>query len=143
MARILLVDTPETGPPTAAEIRKMLPEHRVFTKGTGEGAVDWFLKEPAAADLILTSLALPGIDGAELYSEIREIPAGERVPFVFMITDDGQRRDLPLVVRPLRTSESRSILKPFDRVTLELFVLSALKEPEGRWNRHLDALSEK
>jgi putative two-component system response regulator len=64
---------------------------QVRTATHGEAALESFAKERPA--LILSDIAMPGMDGIELYETVRSQPGGKETPFVFL-TARGTREDI-------------------------------------------------
>jgi putative two-component system response regulator len=64
---------------------------QVRTATHGEAALESFASERPA--LILSDIAMPGMDGIELYEAVRSQPGGKETPFVFL-TARGTREDI-------------------------------------------------
>lgn len=64
---------------------------QVRTATHGEAALESFLKE--RPELILSDIAMPGMDGIKLYEAVRDLPGGKETPFVFL-TARGAREDV-------------------------------------------------
>ena len=64
---------------------------QVRTATHGEAALESFRKE--RPKLILSDIAMPGMDGIKLYEAVRELPGGREIPFVFL-TARGAREDV-------------------------------------------------
>lgn len=66
--------------------------------------------EAELPDIIVADVLMPGLDGWELFEEIRKRPSTARVPFVFLTTE----RDLPQRLRGFHMGADDYITKPFD-----------------------------
>ena len=64
---------------------------QVRTATHGEAALELFRKE--RPELILSDIAMPGMDGIMLYEAVRDLPGGKETPFVFL-TARGAREDV-------------------------------------------------
>ena len=64
---------------------------QVRTATHGEAALESFRQERPS--LILSDIAMPGMDGIELWEALRDLPGGRDVPFVFL-TARGAREDV-------------------------------------------------
>jgi len=90
---------------------------------SGQRAID---NAPAfKPDLILLDVMMPGLDGIETFARLKEIPAIEATPIVFMTAKAMQDE----VERYLSLGAAGVISKPFDPLTLP----AQLREI---WDRH-------
>ncbi len=64
---------------------------QVRTATHGEAALELFRME--RPELILSDIAMPGMDGIKLYEAVRNLPGGKETPFVFL-TARGAREDV-------------------------------------------------
>lgn len=64
---------------------------QVRTATHGEAALESFCNE--RPELILSDIAMPGMDGIELFEAVRDLPGGKETPFVFL-TARGTREDV-------------------------------------------------
>lgn len=64
---------------------------QVRTATHGEAALESFRK--VRPELILSDIAMPGMDGIKLYEAVRDLPGGKETPFVFL-TARGAREDV-------------------------------------------------
>jgi putative two-component system response regulator len=64
---------------------------QVRTAAHGEAALELFRKERPA--LILSDIAMPGMDGIKFLDAVRDLPGGKETPFVFL-TARGAREDV-------------------------------------------------
>ncbi len=131
MALILVVDD-EPG------IREMLRAalardgHRVTTASSGEEALVRLRDE--GCDLLLTDLAMPGMDGVELLRRVQEIAPD--VPSI-VITAYGSKET---AIEAMRHGAVNYLEKPFDIEEMRLHVRRALRHRELRdENRRLRA----
>jgi DNA-binding NtrC family response regulator len=116
MARVLVVDDDETVRFTLQEV--MLERgHEVVAEAGGDAA----LRHVDAVDLVITDLAMPGIDGLELLRRVRA--AAPRVP-VIMVTARGSERT---AVEAMRAGAYDYVTKPFDVDALAASVERALE----------------
>lgn len=69
-------------------------------------------------DLLLLDLMLPGMDGQQLFSAIREIPGFEAIPAIFMTAKAQQE-----TINDLKSNGCLGVVtKPFDPVELPLLI---------------------
>jgi DNA-binding response OmpR family regulator len=92
---------------------------------TGQEGIQLFRRRPA--DLVLTDIYLPDIDGRELIRQIRE--TGSQVDIIAM-TGSEERRD-PLL-EALRLGAVRTFRKPFDTEELLLCIREILNPARRR-----------
>jgi len=94
---------------------------------SGEAALRALEHEPA--DVVVTDLRMPGMDGMQLLSRIAAMSPG--LP-VIMLTAHGT---VPLAVEAMRTGAADFVLKPFDREQIVFVVRKAMyaaRHSEGR-----------
>ncbi|MGO9255283.1 MAG: response regulator transcription factor [Bryobacteraceae bacterium] len=82
--------------------------YQVEVTETGEAALDALASEPAGFDLMVLDVMLPGKDGFQVMSELRE--AGQFVP-TLMLTARGHPED---VLRGFEAGADDYLPKPFD-----------------------------
>ncbi len=116
MARVLLVDDE---PSVRFTMREIVEErgHEAIEAGSAEQA----LARLGEVDLVLSDLAMPGMDGLELLAHARaERPA---LPFV-LVTARGSER---LAVRAMKAGALDYLVKPFDVDELGVVIDRALE----------------
>ena len=76
MKSILLIDDDDL---SRGAVHKMLERagYRVYSTGDGHGAIDRYRETPA--DLVITDLIMPEIDGLEVIQQLRRINPAVRV----------------------------------------------------------------
>jgi two-component system, OmpR family, response regulator len=86
-----------------------------FTVDLCDGGKDALARTPSfAPDIILLDVMMPGMDGIETFERLKEIPALEDTPVVFMTAKAMPHE----VKRYLSMGAAEVIAKPFDPVTL-------------------------
>jgi putative two-component system response regulator len=107
---------------------------QVNTATHGEAALESFRREKPA--LILSDIAMPGMDGIELYEAVRSQPGGKETPFIFL-TARGTREDVfegrslgadDYITKPISSHELlttvRSRLRRSNEIKLEQLKIS-------------------
>ncbi|MEJ5223484.1 MAG: HD domain-containing phosphohydrolase [Anaerolineales bacterium] len=107
MARILLVEDDEILRQMTHTILQV-DGHEVFDAENGREALGLFSQ--VKPDLVVSDISMPGMDGFSLLSEIRKLPDGSFVPFLFL-TALSEKTDL-LRARELGVDDY--ITKPFN-----------------------------
>ncbi len=134
-ARILVVDDD-------ASIRETFEQHlgqlgfEVRSAATAEDAITMLAAfEPA---LVITDLRLPGMDGLELLSRIKE--SQEEVEVVLITAHD----DMKSAVGAMKAGAADYLVKPLDLDQIDLTVQRALRERalRGRMRRLVDSAAE-
>jgi len=116
--RVLVVDDEQAA---RYSMRRALSQDgtEVAEAASGEEALRSLEGEPA--DLVLLDLSMPGMDGMETLSRVRERPAP---PPVIMITAHGSER---LAVEAIRRGAEDYIAKPYELDELKKSVANALE----------------
>jgi len=117
MARILIVDD-EVNMRWALEKALSKEGHRIVTATDGTAGLQVVLEDPP--ELVLCDLKMPGIDGIQLLSRLREIHPS--LP-VIMITGYGT---VETAVQAMKLGAADFILKPFDLEAVRIAVSKAL-----------------
>jgi len=86
----------------------VLEGYEVFPTANGRQALDFFVS--VKPDLIVSDIMMPVMDGFELLEEVRSIPQGVTMPFLFL-TARTERRDVKKA-RALGVDDY--LFKPFD-----------------------------
>ena len=112
MARILVVDDEED---MANVIRLVLESdgHEVRVELAPQMAVE--AAKEFSAELVLTDLVMPGMDGHQVFRALRELPDLSAVPFVFLTS---RNKPIDLMVGLHVMGAADYITKPFDRPDL-------------------------
>lgn len=119
-------------PDNIHELLEALKErYRIQVANTGERALE-IVAGPNPPDLVLLDVKMPGIDGFEVCRRIKAMPAGHRIPVIFVTVLDAVRQ----IVKGFELGASDYITKPFDvdevharvRTHLELARLRRLLE---------------
>ncbi len=131
MALILVVDD-EPGVREMLRIALARDGHRVVTAASGEEALERLQGE--GCDLLVTDLAMPGMDGVELLRRVQE--AAPEVPSI-VITAYGSKET---AIEAMRHGAVNYLEKPFDVEEMRLHVRRALGHRQLRdENRRLRA----
>ena len=93
----------------------------VMTANDGVEGVDAF--QSADADVVITDINMPNMDGFGVINAIREGEVNNRVPILVLTTESGD----DLKARARNAGATGWIVKPFDDVSL----ISALKRVTG------------
>ncbi len=119
--RILIVDD-EVKMRRILEIMLQKMGHQVVSAGNGREALERF--RSAGADMVITDLRMPEMDGIELLASLRA--QGSDVP-VMLITARGT---IETAVDAMKLGASDYVLRPFDIDALELAVTRVLRGAE-------------
>jgi len=117
--RLLIVDDEEGARYSVKRAFSKEGGYELREASSGEGALKSLDENPA--DLVLLDLSMPGMDGMETLSAIRERPAP---PQVIMITAHGSER---LAVDAIRRGAQDYIAKPYELDELRSSVRNALE----------------
>jgi two-component system, OmpR family, alkaline phosphatase synthesis response regulator PhoP len=98
--------------------------YQVCLVETGEAALELFASEPAAFDVVVLDVMLPGKDGFTVISELRQ--AGQFIP-TLMLTARGHPGD---VLRGFAAGADDYITKPFDLAILIARIRGLLRRRE-------------
>lgn len=82
MAKILVVDD-DVDVRTLIEVRLRLAGHRVVSVASGEAALA-VVADKGVPELLVLDVLMPGITGLELLARLREDPAFDDVPAIFL-----------------------------------------------------------
>jgi CheY-like chemotaxis protein len=128
--RVLLVDD-DVSPRTLLKV--MLAPHceSIMEAADGRQALELFERE--GADLVITDLVMPLMDGFELIERLRALPAGALVPIVVCTSHDptpAQREALLALEAMLLSKSDLSRDAVFD-TALNALALRAVRNPEG------------
>jgi DNA-binding response OmpR family regulator len=100
--------------------------HRIIEYPDGFEAWNCFQKE--MPDLIILDILMPRMDGIELCKNIRSIPAGKKVPLIFLSSRDEEIDK----VLGLESGADDYVTKPFSIRELTARIRSALRRIENR-----------
>jgi len=88
----------------------------------GERALSHFRNDPGFADLVISDLTLPGMDGIELLRKVRAI--NPKIPFLMLLADPTRNN-----VMAIREAGAKHILvKPFSSEDLSDHVHAMVKQ---------------
>lgn len=130
---LLVEDSPEDFETTERAFRKSGLRNPIFRCSDGEEALDYLFRRGQYADpaksprpgVILLDLNLPGTDGREVLSEIKEHPSLKQIPVVVLTTSRDERD----VDACYKAGASSYIQKPVD---LDGFI-KAVERLNGYW----------
>jgi len=120
MSRILIVEDDEILRQMTKAILQV-DGHEVFDAENGQVALDIFLK--VKPDLIVSDISMPVMDGFALLNNIRSLPDGSIVPFLFL-TALSERAD---ILRARELGVDDYITKPFNADDLLFAVKERIK----------------
>ena len=123
MSRILIVED-EQHLAEGLRFNLVAERYEVEVVETGEAAIAKLADNPAAFDLVLLDVMLPGIDGFEVLTTLRG--AGQFVP-VLMLTARGRRED---VLKGFEAGADDYLPKPFELPILIARVQGLLRRRE-------------
>lgn len=118
---ILVVDDVSEMRETLLRLLRAMGYGTLFAARCGEDA-DALLNEQRF-DLVLCDWNMPGMSGLELLKRVRELPDGDRIPFV-MITGESNREKIEAAIVAGVTDY---LLKPFNAASLEEKVEAACR----------------
>jgi CheY-like chemotaxis protein len=78
---VIVVDDEET---VSSFVRLVLEQQGFETLTTTNGLACLSLLQVKNPDLILMDISMPDMDGGELFSRVRELPNGRKVPIIFI-----------------------------------------------------------
>ncbi len=132
--KILVVDDSVT-------IRKLVEDafdkrgFRVLTAADGQDALEITLKENP--DIIISDIAMPGMDGWEFCSQVRKNPYTSFIPFVFL----SKKSEAPDRIRGLQLGADDYLTKPFEMEELvarvELILNRMVKAQEAAYTKEI------
>ena len=106
---------------------------RVLTAGDGQKALEITLKEQP--DIIISDIAMPGMDGWDFCNQVRKNPYTSFIPFVFL----SKKSEAPDRIRGLQMGADDYLTKPFDMEELltrvELIFNRIVKAQEAAYSR--------
>ena len=124
-ALIWLIDDNEIDNFIAASVIKRLPDSPeviAFTDPHGALAVleNILSKSLKMPDIILLDVNMPKLNGFEFADHLRELPFGEQIPDIYMLSSSGDRSDIQraeehefiksYIIKPFTSSHLQSIL---------------------------------
>jgi diguanylate cyclase (GGDEF)-like protein len=83
--------------------------YRIQVASSGERALE-IVAGPNPPDLVLLDVMMPGMDGFEVCRRIKAMPAGNRIPVIFVTVIDAVRQ----IVKGFELGASDYITKPFE-----------------------------
>jgi DNA-binding response OmpR family regulator len=110
----------------------LLEGYKVLTANNGLNAYHYLLKQPA--DLIISDLHMPFINGLELLKIIKSNPRTGRIPFIFLTGDD----DVQNLREGLSMGAKHFITKPFNLEFLLTIIKSVMEEMEKLYPLSID-----
>jgi putative two-component system response regulator len=135
-ATILIVDDSPENLLILSELLR--PQYRVLAATSGEGALRVASSHPRP-DLILLDVMMPGMDGYTVLARLREQPATQDIPVVFLtaLSADGDEE------RGLRQGAADYITKPIKPTVVLARVLTQLQAKQARdWMKSQNAVLE-
>jgi len=104
----------------------VLEGYEVFSTVNGRQALDFFVS--VKPDLIVSDIMMPEMDGFELLEEVRSLPHGVTMPFLFL-TARTERTDIKKA-RTLGVDDY--LFKPFRRLGADRGDAHVPQPPQGR-----------
>ncbi|MCX7181119.1 MAG: response regulator [Proteobacteria bacterium] len=89
-------------------IEALKDDYRILVANTGAKAIE--LVQGSRPDLILLDIVMPGMDGYEVCRRIKAMPAGSRIPVIFVTVVDATQEK----VKGFYLGAADYITKPFD-----------------------------
>jgi len=86
--------------------------YTVFVAGNGREAIGQM--SLISPDLILSDISMPEMDGYELFQQIRQMPQGLKIPFIFLTAHGGREE----VIRGKKMGVEDYLVKPVTRTEL-------------------------
>ena len=130
--RILMVDD-------SVSIRELVKDafekrgFRVLTAEDGQKALEITLKEHP--DIIISDIAMPGMDGWDFCNQVRKNPYTSFIPFVFL----SKKSEAPDRIRGLQMGADDYLTKPFEMEELitrvEMIINRIVKAQEAAFSR--------
>jgi nitrogen-specific signal transduction histidine kinase/ActR/RegA family two-component response regulator len=118
---ILLVDDDETILDVDKNLLKVIG-HEVLLAGSGTEALDVYKKNQAKIDLVILDMAMPAMDGGELYDRLKEINPDIKTLLSSGYSIDGQATEIlergcnGFIQKPFNVSDlSRKLREIFDK----------------------------
>lgn len=124
MARVLVIDDDV---PARAVMRRMLEIAGHDVREAGDGAAALRLLNGQPADVIITDLYMPGMDGIQLARELRKLEAS---PAIVAVSGGGFGRQVDLLPMAETLGASVTLPKPFTGDALRDAVERALAQRE-------------
>lgn len=119
-ATILVVDDDETILANVADMLRIAGYRLLMARDGSKGLQ---VLEYHTPDLIISDIAMPGMDGYQFYEAVRSNPAWTRIPFVFL-TARGEQQDIR---QGYQLGADHYLTKPFEPEDLLITVESRLK----------------
>jgi putative two-component system response regulator len=135
-ATILIVDDSPENLLVLSELLR--PQYRVLAVTSGQGALRVASSHPRP-DLILLDVMMPGMDGYAVLARLREQPATQDIPVVFLtaLSTDGDEE------RGLLQGAADYITKPIKPAVVLARVLTQLQAKQARdWMKNQNAVLE-
>ncbi len=135
-ATILVVDDNEALLRSVARLLRM-EEYGVLLATGGEEALALLEQADTLPDLIVSDIAMPGMDGFDFYRQVRQRPGWLRVPFIFLTARD-QMEDLET---GYSLGADDYLIKPLDQDRLLLIIRSKIARARA-WMREIERLRQ-
>lgn len=111
---ILIVEDSELQREAAHAIIESLGYTRILQAKDGIEAMEHLRKNKV--DLIISDLDMPGMNGIELLTEVRNSPEHKTIPFIMLTIFDDKGK----IVQAAKSGVSDYIIKPIERNTLKV-----------------------
>ena len=125
MARLLVVDD-DPVVLSLVQLRLKTGGHRVVTATSSDEALR-LVEERGLPDLVVLDVSMPGMSGLELLGRLRQLPAAERLPAVFLSArvqprdiEAGRAMGATYLTKPFVASALLSAIDRALEVTLEM-----------------------
>ncbi len=122
--KILIVDDEESLIEGVQDVLE-LEDYRVLSAHNGQEGLEIFQQE--RPDLVVADIMMPVMDGYEFCAQVRQLPYGVQVPFIFL-TAKGEREDMH---RGRMLGADDFLTKPFETEDLLVIIRSRLQRSEA------------
>ncbi|GHV04899.1 hypothetical protein FACS1894217_00900 [Clostridia bacterium] len=120
---ILAVDDVSTYLQRVSEI--LSPKYNIMVAKSPEKAIK--ILQTEQIDLALLDIEMPGLDGFELLTVIRDLPAYTQLPIIFVTS----HADKEFIAKAYANKAVNYVLKPYDQTDLKRKIAEALGETEA------------
>lgn len=120
-AVVLIVDDDHDMRQTISDLL-MYTGYQVLTEANALDALTSLKKRGQMPNAVISDIVMPQMDGYQFYDELRMLPGGRHVPFVFLSAKD-------VFYKEQRSRQAQYLAKPFSVVDLLKLVDSLVQQP--------------